>query len=98
MQVRVDIGWRDVTRTSFFPDRIRRNGIQFRKRKNEVVVFKDNERSVAEVKQWFKDQPDVTQYKMCGLYDATDMGVYYKGLAFHFTKDDDALMFRLSFA
>ena len=97
MKLKLQINWRGAAKSSFSPDAVRREGSPFRRKKLMCFVPKESDSSTADLKSWFASN-EVTAFTMYGVYDvAQDGSVYYAGLAFDFTNENDVMMFKLTF-
>lgn len=97
MKLKLQLNWRNAAKSSFSPDAVRREGQPFRNKKLQCMVPKQNDCSVADLKDWFISN-DVTAFTMYGVYDdAPDGKMYYAGLAFDFQDENDTMMFKLTF-
>lgn len=96
MKLKSQLNWRSAAKSSFSPDAVRREGTPFRNKKLMCMIPKENDCSVAEMKQWFVNN-EVTAFTMYGVYNDTPEKMYYLGLAFEFQNEDDTMMFKLSF-
>lgn len=97
MKMKLCCNWRTANATKFKPDTVRRDAVVFRKKKLSCVVDKKNENSAEQLQNWFADN-QVSEYKMFQLYNVTPLTheVYYQGLVFEFTHENDYVMFKLS--
>lgn len=97
MKLKLQLNWLKAAKSSFSPDAVRREGKPFRNKKMQCFVPKENDCSVADMKDWFVSN-EVTAFTMYGVYnDAPDGKMYYSGLAFEFQNENDTMMFKLTF-
>lgn len=98
MKFKLQTNWRSAAKSSFSPDKIRREGKPFRSKKLQCFIPKENDCIVDDLKSWFVSN-EVTAFMMFGVYnDAADGKMYYSGLAFEFQDENELMMFKLTFA
>jgi hypothetical protein len=99
MKMKLQCTWRQASNATFKPDHVRANSTVFRPERLTCVVQHNNENSIEVLKNWLMEN-QVKQYTMFSIYDVRrnkNKDVYYHGLAFEFTTDSDAILFKLSF-
>lgn len=96
MKMKLQCTWRQASNAKFKPDHVRANSTSFRPGRLTCVVQQDNDNSIEILRNWLVAN-QVKQYTMFSIFDVRPSKMYYHGMAFEFTNDSDAILFKLSF-